>query len=80
MGPVLLQLKTGVPGEKPAMFGRVKLDNTLLTCDKGNFNQITAKSQNRTPVVIHLCSSTVPLAPTNIDIIGLLSLPSRRPV
>ena len=27
---------------KPAMFGRVKLDNTLLACDQGNFNQITA--------------------------------------
>ena len=33
---------------KPAMFGRVKLDNTLLTCDQGNFNQITARSQNQT--------------------------------
>ena len=22
---------------KPAMLGRVKLDNTLLTCDKGNY-------------------------------------------
>ena len=26
---------------KPGMLGRVKLDNTLLTCDQGNFNQIT---------------------------------------
>ena len=30
---------------KPAMPGRVKLDNTLLTCDQGNFNQITARSR-----------------------------------
>ena len=31
---------------KPTMLGKVKLDNTLLTCDKGNFNQITARSRN----------------------------------
>ena len=32
---------------KPAIFGRVKLDNTLLTCNQGNLNQITARSRNR---------------------------------
>ena len=26
------------------MLARVKLDNTLLTCDKVNFNQITARN------------------------------------
>ena len=30
---------------KPAMLGRVKLDNTPLTCDQGNFNQIAAWSR-----------------------------------
>ena len=34
------------------MLGRVKLDNTLLTCDHGNFNQITARSRNRTLVTV----------------------------
>ena len=42
MGLVLLQEETGVPGKKPAMLGRDKLDNTLLTRGQGNFNQITA--------------------------------------
>ena len=47
MGPVLLQQETGVPGErKPVVLGRVKLDNTLLTCDQSNFSQITARGQN----------------------------------
>ena len=32
------------------MLGKVKLDNTLLTFDQGNFNQITARSRNRTLV------------------------------
>ena len=35
------------------MLGRVKLDNTLLTYDKGNFNQITPRSWNRTLVTVH---------------------------
>ena len=30
------------------MLGRDKLDNTLLTCGQGNFNQITARRRNRT--------------------------------
>ena len=50
MGLVLLQEETGVPGErKPTMHGKVKLDNTLLTCDQGNL-QITAWSRNRAPI------------------------------
>ena len=50
---------------KPAMLGRVKLDNTLLTCDQDNFNQITARRQNRTLVTVvrDTCSTTVPPAP-----------------
>ena len=32
------------------MLGRDKLDNNLLICDRGNFNQITAWSRNRTLV------------------------------
>ena len=47
------------------MFVSVKLDNTLLTCDQGNFNQGTAQSQNLTLVTVvrHTCSTTVPPAP-----------------
>ena len=50
---------------KPAILGKVKLDNTLLTCDQGNFNQITAQSQNRTLVTVmrETCTTTVPPAP-----------------
>ena len=33
---------------KFTMLGRVKLDNTLLICSKGNFNLITERSRNRT--------------------------------
>ena len=46
------------------MLGRVKLDNTLLTCDKGNFNQITARCRNRTLVTVvrDTCTTTVPPA------------------
>ena len=51
MGPALLQEETGVP-EDPAMFGRVKMDYTLPTCDQGNFNQITARSWKRTLVKV----------------------------
>ena len=45
--------------------GRVKLDNTLLTCDRGNFNQITARSRNQTLVTVvrDTCITTVPPAP-----------------
>ena len=50
---------------KLAMFGRVKLDNTLLTCDQGNFNQITPRSRNRilVTVVRDTCTTTVSPAP-----------------
>ena len=34
------------------MFGRVKLDNTVVACDQGNFNQITARGRNRTRVTV----------------------------
>ena len=46
------------------MFGRVKLDNTLLTCDQDNFNQITAQSRNRTLVTVvrDMYTTTVPPA------------------
>ena len=50
---------------KPAMLCRVKLDNTLLICDKGNFNQITARSRNRTRITVvrDACSTIAPPAP-----------------
>ena len=50
---------------KPAMFGRDKLDNILLTCDQGNFNQITECCRNRTPITLvkDTCTTTVPPAP-----------------
>ena len=46
------------------MLGRVKLDNTLLTCDQGNFNQITTWSQNQALVTMvrDMCTTTVPPA------------------
>ena len=34
------------------MFGRVKLDDTLLTCNKGNFHQTTARRLHRTLVTV----------------------------
>ena len=42
------------------MLARFKLDNTLLTCDQGNFNQITARGRNRTLVTVvrDTCTST----------------------
>ena len=48
------------------MLGRVKLNNTLLTCDQGNFNQITARGRNRTLVTVvrDTCTTTVPPAPS----------------
>ena len=47
------------------MLGRVKLENSFLTCDQGNFNQITARSHNwiLVTVVRDRCSTTVLLAP-----------------
>ena len=46
------------------MLGTVKLDNTLLTCGQGNFNQIATRSRNRTLVTVvrDLCTTTVPPA------------------
>ena len=43
------------------MLGRVKVNNTLPTCDQGNFNQITARSRNRTQVTVvrDTCTTTV---------------------
>ena len=51
--------------EKPAMLGRVKLDNTLLTCDQGNFNQTTSQRRNQTVVTVvrDTCTIIEPLAP-----------------
>ena len=50
---------------KPAMLGGVNIDKTLLTCDQGNFNEITAWSRNRilVTVVRGKCTTTVPPAP-----------------
>ena len=64
MGPVLLQEQTGVPGENLRCLVE-KQDNTVLTYDQGNFNQITTRSRNRTLVTIvrDTCTATVPPAP-----------------
>ena len=47
------------------MLCRVKLDDTLLTCDQGNFNQITEWRWNRTLVTVvkDTCTTTVPPVP-----------------
>ena len=42
MGPMSSRGKR-IIGRKPGILGLVKLDNALLTCDLGDFNQITAK-------------------------------------
>ena len=46
---------------KSAVFGRDKLNNTLLTCHRRNFNQITELSRNRTLVAMvkETCTTTV---------------------
>ena len=53
---------------KPAILGRVKPDNTLLTCDQVNFNQITAQSRSRTLVTLvrDTYTTTVPPAPLDV--------------
>ena len=60
------------------MLGRVKLDNTLLECDQGNFSQITAQSWDQTLVTVvrNTCTTTVPPAPPNhdMDLRGTLRL------
>ena len=50
---------------KPAMLSGDKQDNTLLTCNQGNFNQTTARSWNQTLVIVvrHACAITVTPAP-----------------
>ena len=59
--------ENGSTRRKPAMLGGVKLDSTLLTCDQGNFNQITARSWNQTLVTVvrhmhyHHCVTSTPL-------------------
>ena len=46
MGPLPLNEETRTSTRrKPAMLGGAKLDNTLLTCDQGNFNVKTARSR-----------------------------------
>ena len=45
------------------MLGRVKMNNTLLTYDKGNFNQMTARSWNRTVVTMVRDTSTTTVPP-----------------
>ena len=47
---------------KTTMLGRVKLNNTFLTCDKGDFNQRAPWSQNQIHVTVvrDTCTTTVP--------------------
>ena len=47
------------------MLRRDKLENTLLPCEQGNFDKITARSRNRTLVTVvrDTCTTTVPPAP-----------------
>ena len=54
------------------MLGRVELDNTLLTCDQGNFNQIATWSRDRTliTVVRDTCTTTVPHQHPSVPKIG----------
>ena len=51
--------------EDDSEIGRVKLANTLLTYNKRNFNQITARSRNSTQITVvgDTCTTTVPPAP-----------------
>ena len=48
------------------MLGRVKVDNTFLTCDKGNFNQITARSRNRARVTVVRDTCTAIVSPVSL--------------
>ena len=52
------------------MLRRVKLDHTLLTCDQGNFNQITARSQSKTLVTVvrDMCPAALPSVPPIADL------------
>ena len=53
------------------MLGGVKPDNTLFTCDKGNFNQITTQGRNRALVTVtrDTCTNTVSPAPPIASVI-----------
>ena len=72
MGAVLSTGGNQNTRRKPAMLGRVKLDITLLTCDQGNFNQISARSRNRTLVTVvrGTCTTTVPPALVIVEILN----------
>ena len=63
------------------MFGRVKLDNTLLTCDKDNFNQVTARSRKRTLVTVvrDMCTTTVSPAPPHYNVKCIVSAVKGNP-
>ena len=47
------------------VLGGVKLDNTLLTCDQGNFNQMIAWSRNGTLVTVLRDTCTTTLLPVS---------------
>ena len=56
------------------MLGRVKLDNTLLTCDPGNFNQRTARNRDRTMVTV-VKGGTTTVPPTPLTAGHIISAP-----
>ena len=61
----------------PEMFFWAKLDNTLLTCDQVNFNEITARSRNQTLVWVarDKCTTTVsPASSTFFPFIGIFTV------
>ena len=48
------------------ILGRVKLDNIFLTCNQGNFNQVTTRSRNQTLVTVvryvhYSCATSTPI-------------------
>ena len=65
MSPVLLQEETGVPGENLRCFVESKWTTLFSRVTKITFNQITARSRNRTQVTVvrDTCTTTVPLTP-----------------
>ena len=56
------------------MFGRVKLDNTLLIFDQGNFNQITARSQSQILITVVRDTSDTSVSPAPLAINQAISL------
>ena len=54
----------GHPSWVQCYYGRTP-EYTLLTCDQGNFNHVTARSRNRTIVTVvrDTCTTTVASAP-----------------